>query len=280
MLHPAAVAADELHPRAGQLHVEHPGVGGVGQPQPHHLPGPGGERVVRLAADQQHVAEPAHRRVGGLGRAERGDLAVLQQQVIQGQQDIAVGGRPVIRVGGDDQDVAVQAHLLGVVLADVRVVPVQAGIGEPDPVGELAADRDRGLGLVRDAVVLVLQPQPVPVHGGVQVAVVGHVDDHLRALPHLQGRAGDGAVVAQHPHRGVPEPLGYRADPQVQVVAVGQLEQLWAGRLGQPGGVCREGLGRSRLARLSVLIHDQYLGVSCRGRSSAAPRCGRAACPV
>ena len=52
---------------------------------------------------------------------------------------------------------------------------------------KLAADRDRRLGLVRDAVVLVLQPQPVPVHGGVQVAVVGDVDDDLRALPRPSG---------------------------------------------------------------------------------------------
>jgi hypothetical protein len=35
---PAAVATDELHPRAGQSHAEHPGFGGVGQPQPHTSP--------------------------------------------------------------------------------------------------------------------------------------------------------------------------------------------------------------------------------------------------
>ena len=72
--------------------------------------------------------------------------------------------------------------LLGVVLPDVRVVPVQAWVGELDAVGELPTDRDRRLGLVRHAVVVVLQPQPVPVHGRVKVAVVGDVDDDLRAL--------------------------------------------------------------------------------------------------
>ena len=122
---------------------------------------------------------------------------------------------------------------------------------------KLAADRDRGLGLVRDAVVLVVQPQAVPVHGRLQVTLVGDVDDHLRALLDLEGRAGDGAVVAQHPHRGVPEPLGYRADPQVEGVSVGQLKQLRPGGLGQPGGIGGKGLGRGRLARVSVLLHDQ-----------------------
>ena len=89
--------------------------------------------------------------------------------------------RPVVGVGGDDEDVPVQAHLLAVVLADVRVVPVDAGIGELDAVGEAAADRDRRLRLVR-AVVAVLDPQAVPMHGRLQVALVRDVDDDLRAL--------------------------------------------------------------------------------------------------
>ena len=60
------------------------------------------------------------------------------------------------------------------------MVPVQARVGEPDPVGEIAADRDRRLGLVRDPVVLVVQPQPVPVDRRVQVTLVADVDDDLR----------------------------------------------------------------------------------------------------
>src|SRR3712207_8085001 len=57
-----------------------------------------------------------------------------------------------------------EAELLSVVLADVRVVPVDAGVGERDPVGEAAADRNRRLRLV-GAVVAVVEPQAVPVHG-------------------------------------------------------------------------------------------------------------------
>ena len=164
-------------------------------------------------------------------RLNGGDLAVFEQHVVQGQDDVAVGRRPVVRFGGLDEDVAVEAHLLGVVLADVRVVPVQARVGELDAVGEAAPDRDRLLGLVRYTVVLVLQPQPVPVHGGVQVAVVGDMDDDLGALPDVQRGAGDRAVVAEHPHGAVAKPFGHRTDPQLQHVAVVELEH---GRAGSP----------------------------------------------
>jgi hypothetical protein len=118
-------------------------------------------------------------RIAGLAAAERGDLAVLHQQVIQRQDQVAVGRWPVAGLGRGDHDVAVQAQLLGVVLADVGVVPVQAGVGELDPVGEGPADRDGRLGLVRHPVVAVLQPQPMPVHGRVQIPLVGDVDDDL-----------------------------------------------------------------------------------------------------
>ena len=77
--------------------------------------------------------------------------------------------------------VAVEAQLLAVVLADVRVVPVDAGVGERDARRVAAADGHELLGLVR-AVVAVVQPQPVPVDGGLQVALVLDVDDDLRAL--------------------------------------------------------------------------------------------------
>ena len=122
----AAVAADELHPRARQLDLEHPRVRGVGQVEADHLAELRGQREIRLAADQQHVAEAAHRRVGRLGAAERRDLAVLQQDVVEREHQLTVHRRPVVRVGRLDEHVAVQAHLLPVVLADMRVVPVQA----------------------------------------------------------------------------------------------------------------------------------------------------------
>ena len=62
----------------------------------------------------------------------------------------------------------------------------------------------------------------------------------LRAFLDLEGRAGDRAVVGQHPHGGVAEPLGDRRDAQVELVAVGQLDQLGRPRLGKAGDVGRE----------------------------------------
>jgi hypothetical protein len=125
------------------------------------------------------------------------------------------------------------------------VIPVQARVGKLQAVGEATSDRDRDLGLVRHPVVLVLQPQPVPVHRGVQITIVGDVDDDLRILPNLERGSGDGAVVAQHPHRGVPQPLGDRADAKIQLVAVGELDQRRPGGLRQSGRVGGERLGRS-----------------------------------
>jgi hypothetical protein len=107
-----------------------------------------------------------------------------------------------------------------------------------------------------DPVVAVLQPQPMPMHSRVQVTVVGDVDDELAALADLEGGAGDGAVVAQHPHPGLAEALGHRPDPQIEGVARGQHQQLGPARLRQPGGISRERLGCHRRVALSVVVHD------------------------
>jgi hypothetical protein len=76
------------------------------------------------------------------------------------------------------------------------------------------------------AVVAVLEPQAVPVNGGVEVAVVDHVHDDLRTLLHTQGRPGDRAVVRQHPHGRVADPLRDRADVKLELVAVVELDDL------------------------------------------------------
>src|SRR4029453_17726004 len=80
----------------------------------------------------------------------------------------SAGGQASL-AGGDD-DVGVEAPLPAVVLTDVGVVPVDAVVGEPEPVGELAADRDRRLCLVGNSVVRVVEAQSVPVDGGLVVA--------------------------------------------------------------------------------------------------------------
>jgi hypothetical protein len=124
------------------------------------------------------------------------------------------------------------------------VVPIQAWVAELDAIGELPSYPNRRLRLMRDAVVTVLQPQPVPVDSRVKVTVVLNVDDDLGALGDLQSRTRDGAVIAEHPHGRVAEPLGHRADAQLQGVAVGQLHQLGPAGLGQSGGVGRERIRR------------------------------------
>ena len=103
------------------------------------------------------------------------------QDVVERDAQLAVRRRPVVGVRGLDDHVAVEAHLLAVVLADVRVVPVDAGIRERDAAGEAPADGDRRLRLVR-AVGAVVQAQAVPVHRRLQVALVDDVDLDLRAL--------------------------------------------------------------------------------------------------
>ena len=247
----AAVAADELHPHARQLDLEHPRVGRVGQIEAHHLAELRCQREIRLTADQQHVAEPAHRRVGRLGAAERRNLAVFEQDVVEREHQVTVRGRPVVRVGRLDEHVAVQAHLLPVVLADVRVVPVQTRIGERDARGEPFAHGHRRLRLVR-SVVAVLQPQPMPVNRGVHVALVLDVDDDLRALLHLQDRSGNRPVVGQHPNRRVAQSLGDRSDPQFQMLTVRQLDNLGSPRLGKPRRVSREVI---RELGIGVVLH-------------------------
>ena len=141
----AAVAAHELHPGSRQADLEDARVSRIGEIEAHDLADLRAEREVCFPADEEDVAEAAHGHEGRLDVAERSDLPVLEQDVVERERELAVGGRPVVRVRGDDDDVPVQAELLPVVLANVRVVPVDAGIGELDVVGEALADGDRGL---------------------------------------------------------------------------------------------------------------------------------------
>jgi hypothetical protein len=195
---------------------------------------------VRVTAGQKDIAEATHGRVGGFGPAERCDLAAFEQEVIHGQEQLVVGRRPVVGIGRYDDDVAIQAELLGVVLAHVGVVPVESRIRTLDATAEPPTDRDGLLGLVRHTVILIVQPQPVPVHRGLQVAVVGDVDDDLRTLPHPERGAGDRAVVGEHADGRVAEVLGYRPDGQLQGVAVGEVHDRRRPALRQAGRVGRK----------------------------------------
>jgi hypothetical protein len=74
------------------------------------------------------------------------------------------------------------------------------------------------------AVEAVLTPQPVPVHGRLHVALVLDVDEDLGALCDPERRAGDGAIVGEHPHGHMADALGDRGDGQREVVAAGKLD--------------------------------------------------------
>ncbi len=151
----AAVAADQLHLRAGHGHIEDTRVGRVREVEAHDLAPFSVEGKVRLAGDEHDVAETAHRHVCRLGLAEGGHASFLDQDVVEREQELAVHGRPVALLGRSDEDVPVQAQLLTVILSDVWVVPVGAGVGQVHLVGEALAHRDRCLRVVRSVVAVL-----------------------------------------------------------------------------------------------------------------------------
>jgi len=61
------------------------------------------------------------------------------------------------------------------------------------------------------------------------IALVLDVDDDLGALAHLQRRTRDRAVVGEHPHLCVANPLRDRRDSQIELVAIAQLDNLTGG---------------------------------------------------
>ena len=68
------------------------------------------------------------------------------------------------------------------------------------------------MGLLGHAVETVLEAQPVPVQGRIDITEVGRLNRDLAVLVHVKGRAGNRAVVAEHPHLGVADVLADRLD--------------------------------------------------------------------
>ena len=132
------------------------------------------------------------------------------------------------------------------------VVPVGAGIGHVHLVGEGLADRDRRLRVV-GAVVAVLETQAVPVHGRCEIAVVRDVDGDRRALRHPERGAGYGAVVREHAHGRIADPLLDGDDLELVLVAVRKLDQLGRTCLGQALDLARELRYVSVMVRASIV---------------------------
>jgi hypothetical protein len=90
------------------------------------------------------------------------------------------------------------------------------------------------------------------VDGRLEIALVDDVHDELRALAHAQRRARDRAVVGDHPHGVIAEPLRDRRDPQLERLPVGEVDHLRRRRLRKAGAVGRE--GRRRLGGVVVML--------------------------
>jgi hypothetical protein len=80
------------------------------------------------------------------------------------------------------------------------------------------------------------------------IAVVGQVDGDLRPVVDVQRRAGDRAVVMEHPAVVAGNTLAYRSEAQLIRVAVARPDDRLRVCLGQAGGVGRESSGGKRRA--------------------------------
>ena len=124
------------------------------------------------------------------------------------------------------------------------MIPVEAGIRERQAVREDAADLDRCLGVDRDAVESVVEPEAVPVDGRLDVPVVRDVDDDLRSLVDVEGRARDRAVVGDHPDGGPADVLDDGRDLERQSIAVAEPMQGRALDEREPCRVAGKQVGR------------------------------------
>ena len=93
-----------------------------------------------------------------------------------------------------DHDGAVSAIRL--LKTRMAVKPVSAGLLDRKAIGEGLARRDARITQAGHTVHLEWQYQPVPVHRGRLIEVVGHVDSDVFAFAKAQNRAGRGAVIA------------------------------------------------------------------------------------
>jgi hypothetical protein len=102
----------------------------------------------------------------------------------------------------------------------------------------------------------------MPVDGRIQVTVIRYVDDDRPALRNLHGRARDGSVIGQHAHGRVADLLLDRQDLELELAAVGELEQFRLPRVREPFG---RGWQVVELVRV-VFVHTSSLPGSAVGK--------------
>ena len=142
-------------------------------------------------------------------------------------------------------------------------------------VGERVTNGDRRLG-VMCPVVPVLEPQAVPVHGCLEVALVRDMDSHGRTFGNLERRPGNRAVVGEHSHVCVTDSLDDRPDVKFGRVAIGELDDTGGNRTRQvrwfgSGSRCAgtrpsSVLARSSKSRSSASSCDFGFDPTMRGR--------------
>ncbi len=195
----------------------------------------GGAREVRARArpggGARAGAHAAHAAAKGpqhlVGRA-----AGPVQPVVQDHHQLDVVAARLPRVVDDHHAVQAPVELH----PDVRVVPVGAGVPQGEPVGAVAAGRDRRGRQVRDAVLVPWHGHAVPVdRGGVREAV---------AQPHLEHLA----EVATQQRAGGRLAIGPGADHPAAEVQVG-LGGGEGGQAGPGGGRGGDGRAGDRLRR-------------------------------
>ncbi len=103
-------------------------------------------------------------------------------------------------------------------------------------------------------------------HGRLQIALVADVDDELRPFAHAERRAGDGAVVGEHADSRAADALRHRRDPQLERVAVAELDELGLGCLCQAR--------RIRLEMVLVVPVVMFVVLHRQTPSAAPAACG------
>ena len=110
-------------------------------------------------------------------------MVALDKQVIKCEGQVPVDGRPVGWQRRLDHDRAVQPHLHRVVFPDVRVVPVDPGIGELERIAEGSTDEISRLGYISRTPSFYGSPIPaVRVRCRLDVNVIEHLHGDLRPL--------------------------------------------------------------------------------------------------
>ena len=170
-----------------------------------------------------------------------------RQQIVEHQDRFAVGWAEIVGVARVDPNVAVQAEVLLDVLAVMRVVPVDSGVGEVDAVSEAVARLYRVLRHAGHAVVPIVQADAMPVNGGRQIESVGEVHGDRRVLRDANQRAGVLPVEPEHRERPAVDGAGHDGRLEIERAAVGERDNVTWTRAGR--GAAGGSLGRIRRDR-------------------------------